>query len=103
MDRTRHAERAVAVAAGALVRHPIPVAADSAARDAETRAVDRDEVIDLALVLAREEVTHATQVAWPLFADVADENDGARGLDLFHLKRAGNGQDHREPTAIVAD
>ena len=84
VDGVRHAERAVAVTAGPLVRDAIPVAADGAARDAEPGAVDGDEVVDLALVLAREQVAHAAQVAGPFFADVADEEDRAGRGDLLH-------------------
>ena len=82
VDRIRHAERAVAVTARALVRDLVAIAADRAARDAESRAVDRDEVVDLALELVREEVPRAAQVAGPFLADVGDEVDRAVRLEL---------------------
>src|SRR5689334_22706876 len=99
MDRVRHAERAIAVAARPLIRDAIAIAADGAARDAQAGAIDGNEVVDLALVLAREEMPCAAQVAGPFLANVADEDDRAARLDLFHLIRACNRQHDGEAAA----
>jgi hypothetical protein len=54
-------------------------------RDAEARAVDRHEAIDLALQAFVEEELHAAQIAEPFFADIAHEGDAAWRLHVAHF------------------
>ena len=98
-----HAERAEAVAAGALERHAIAMAADRDVGDVHAGAVDRHEAIDLILQRDVEQRLHAAQIAEPFFADVGDEGDRARRLDVGRLHLADDRDQHREAAAIVAD
>ena len=103
VDRIGNAERAVAVAARSFVGDAIAMAADRAARDAEPRVVDGDEVVDFSFELFAEQIAHAAQVARPFLADVADEVDGAVGLHAGFLERADDGENDGEPAVVVAD
>src|SRR5262245_46825512 len=103
MNRVRHPERAVAMAARSLIGHAISIAADRATGNAETCAVHRDEVVDLALVLAREQMPDATEIPWPFLADIADEDHRASRLDLFHLICPRHGEHDRQASAVVTD
>ena len=91
-----NAEGAVAVAARALERDPVAEAADRDVRDAKTGAVDGHEAVDLSLQALVEEVLHAAQIAEPFFADVADEGDGARRLDLCLMHGANDREQTRQ-------
>ena len=71
--------------------------------DAQPGAVHRNELVDLALQAVEEQALHAAQVAEAFFADVGDEGDGARRLDVRLVQRANHGEHDREAAAIVAD
>ena len=101
--RVRHAERAVAVAAGPFEGHLVAVAAHADVRDAEPGAVHRDELIDLSLEAVEEEALHAAQIAQPFLADIRDERDGAGSFHVAVIQRADYREHDGQSAAIVAD
>ena len=50
-----------------------------------------------------EQLLHAAQIAEPFLADVGDERDRARRLDVGLLHLADDRDHHREAAAVVAD
>ena len=58
---------------------------------------------DFPLQLLFEKVPHTAQISETLLADRADEDDGTLGGDFPLVERADDGQQHREPAAIVGD
>src|SRR5207249_5156760 len=63
LDRVRHAERPVTMAARTLERDLIPIAPHANVRNSQTGAVYRNELIDLAFEAVEEEALHAAQIA----------------------------------------
>src|SRR6185436_2461793 len=95
-----------AVPARALECHAVPLAADGAVGDARAAAgpVDRDEHLDPILVGAfQEQMFDAAKIAGAFFADVADEEDVARGLNPGFVHRANDREQHRKRARVVAD
>ena len=72
-------------------------------RDAEARAIDRDEPIDAALQLRVEEMLHATQVPEAFFAHRADEGHRTGGGDLRGVHRTCHGEHDGKAAAVVPD
>src|SRR5687768_11088972 len=103
MDRVGNAERAVAVATGSLVGDAISVAADCTVGRTETCTIDRDEVVDLALQLGREQVSDTPQIARAFLADVADEVNRAGVLDVGALECARNREHDGQAAAVIAN
>src|SRR5207244_5804376 len=73
LDRVRHAERPVAMAARTLERDPITIAADPNVRDSEASAVYGNELIDLSLQAVEEQALHSAQIAEAFFTHVGHE------------------------------
>ena len=94
-----HSKCAVAVSARTLEGDAIAQAADTDVRNAQTRAVDGNELVDLTLLAVIEKTLDAPQIAESFFA----EGDGAGRLHLRIVERLNRSQHHRKPAAIVAD
>ena len=86
-----------------LERHPIAVAAETAVDDAAgAAAVHGDPRIDARPAVA-EQVLHTAEVAQPLLAHGADEQEIGRGADFGGAHGPQHRQDHHQPTRVVAD
>ena len=103
MDRARHAERAVTVAARALELDVVALAPHRAIDDVQPEPVYGNEVVDLSLVPGREELSHAAKVSFALLADVADENHFPVRLDLSLVERLGHGEHDGKAATVIAD
>src|SRR5689334_20935713 len=71
--------------------------------EVETSAVDRDEIVDLALERVAEEVARAAEIPLSFLADVPDEVDRPERLHVRLLERAKNGKHDRQTATVVAD
>ena len=68
------------------------------------RTVHRDEGADAVLVGAvLEQVPHAAQIAWPLLADIGDDQQVGAGAHSGGIHRAKPGEQHRQRPRVVAD
>ena len=90
------------MAAGALERHLIAVAAGGLVDDAaDAEAVDRDKAVDV-LVVAEQRLD-AAEIAELFLADGADHQDVADGRDAVLVHGLHQRQQRRQPARIVAD
>ena len=103
VNRVGNAERAVAVAARPLERHPVPMASDGDVRNPEAGPVHGDEPVNLTFQRLVEQGLHAAQVAEPFLPHRADKRNRARRGHVGLVHRANHGEQHRQAAAVVAD
>src|SRR5690606_26849158 len=103
VDRVRGAERAPGVAAGALEGHAVAAGPERLVGDGIVlAAVDGDERVDAGPAPA-EQVFHPAQVAEPLLADGADEEEIGPGAEVRGVHGAEDGEQDHEAAGVVAD
>ncbi len=84
---------------------PVALAADRRPRDVPLGpAVDRKKRRDPVLVLSVvQEILHATQIPFPFFSDIPDEQDVGRRLELPGVEGADEREHERQSAGVVTD
>src|SRR5450432_3718213 len=101
MNRIGVSERPEAMAARTRKGHLVAIAADTNPSHVQPRAINRDEVVDLALEAHVEKMLHAAQIAKALFADIRHKRDRSWRYHLRLIQRADHSNQCGQPAAII--